>query len=236
MALCSRCGVDIGEAKRCPLCGSVPHGIAEEAPEVNAHANFMDKAAAMQPPSRAKRFVVAELLTVSLGIAGFMVALIDLVTGGGLGWSLYPLASLGFIWLALCPLLFFTGKPAFGIACTALAPFAFLLAMDAINGRVDWFLLLGLPIAASAEMAVALTVLASARAKRKGFNILAYSLIAVSFVCLAVEGSIALWSRGAILFGWSVITATALVSVAAFLLYVHHRLAKDATLKRLFHI
>jgi hypothetical protein len=81
-----------------------------------------------------------------------------------------------------------------------------------------------------------LASLASARSKRRGLNLLSYALLAVAFVCLAIEGVISLWLNGSLRFGWSFIASSALVPIALFLLYAHHRVATDATLRRLFHV
>lgn len=235
MSLCARCGVDIGDAANCPLCGLASgHGTAPS-PQANAR-NLVELTAAVQPPSRARHLFVAELLTVSLAIAALTVFLVDLFTGGGVTWSLYPLAALGFIWVAICPLIMATKRKILGLAFTALAPFAFLLALDAINGDLNWSLRLGIPMAAAVELAASLASLASARSRRKGLNLLSYALLAVAFVCLAIEGVISLWLHGSLRFAWSFIASSALVPIALFLLYAHHRVATDATLRRLFHV
>jgi hypothetical protein len=235
MSLCSRCGVDIGDATSCPLCGLASGYDASV--QTPSHArNLVELTASVQPPSRARHLFAAELLTVSLGIAALTVFLVDLLTGGGISWSLYPLAALGFIWLGFCPLIMATKRKALGLAFTALAPFAFLLALDAINGDMNWSLRLGLPMAAAVELAVAFAAFASMRSKRKGLNLLSYSLLAIAFVCLAVEGVISLWLGGSLRFAWSFIASSALVPIALFLLYAHHRVATDATLRRLFHV
>ncbi len=235
MSLCPRCGVDIGDAASCPLCGLVP-GYETPATAMPHARNLVDLTASVQPPSRARHLFVAELITVSLAIAALTVFLVDLLTGGGISWSLYPLAALGFIWLSLCPLIMATKRKILGLAFTALAPFAFLLALDLINGDINWSLRLGLPIAASVELAASFATFVSLRSRRKGLNLLSFGLLAIAFVCLSVEGVISLWLGGPLRFSWSFIASSALVPIAIFLFYAHHRLAADATLRRLFHV
>lgn len=234
MAICPKCGVEIGDASAaCPLCGVRLSG-GDQGTE---HASgFLDRAASAQPESRTKRLVAVETAGVSFAIAAVSVLIIDLLTDGRVSWSLYPLASLLMAWMLMAPPLLWPRKPALFLALQGLSVFAFLFGLDLIDGSLGWSVALGAPITAAAELMILGAVLVSARAKRRGLNVLAFALIAVAGFCLALEGFVSLYARGVFRLTWSSITASAVIPVAAFLLYVHYRLAKDATLKKLFHL
>ncbi|TFG84131.1 MAG: hypothetical protein E4H20_04010 [Spirochaetales bacterium] len=233
--------MDLGpEARRCPLCGTEPEAAAANqdsgAASDSNHRTIADTAVELQQPARVRRYIAAEMLTVCLAIAAATVFLVDLMTGGGITWSLYPLASLGFVWCFVYPYLVSVRRPSLGIAVAALSPLAYMVAMDYINGTLDWSLRLGIPIALTVEATLAGIVLAIRLSKRRGLNVLSYSLLAIALICLVTEASISLWAIREIHLLWSYIVASALVPVAAFLLYAHHRLARDTSLRKLFHI
>lgn len=180
--------------------------------------------------------MAAETAGVSFAIAAASVLIIDLVSDGRISWSLYPLSSLLFAWFMIGPPLLWHRKPALFLTVQCLSVFAFLFALDLIDGTMGWSYRLGAPITAAAELMAAGAALMSLKARRRGINVLAFALMAMAGFCLALEGFVSLYAGGVFRLTWSSITASAVVPVAAFLLYVHYRLTKDATLKKLFHL
>lgn len=245
MSECVRCGVDIGDERACPLCGTpagegpavaaeTAAGLGRTASRDRANDRANDRAGA-SPAAMKRRLLAAEVISFCVCLAAATVALADLALGSGLSWSLYPLAALGAVWLIFCPLLL--AKRAWvGVASAAVAPPALLLAIDLIAAGRPWFLTLGLPIAVAAELGAGLAFLASARSRRRGLNVFAYGLTAAALVSGVVDGAVSYWMAGGVRLGWSVIVLLALLPVAAFLLYAHYRLATNATLKRLFNL
>lgn len=234
MVRCDQCGVELAEGtERCPLCGAVL-GDKDAASRAGTPGPVPVPADGADE-NRQRRQVVAEVLSVSLAIAALTLVVLDLIMGAGIAWSLYPLVALGFIWWLICPTLMATRKPALGIAVSALAPFGFLVALDAINGSLAWSLTLGAPIAAAVELGVLGTILAAKASKIRGLNVLAYAFVAAAAICLVVEGAIDLYRDGILNLFWSSITASTLIPVAGFLFYAHLRLARNTTLKKLFH-
>lgn len=239
MNLCPRCGVDLGDGvELCPLCGSVvaPEPLPAQPPETPAFGGVFDEALAREPAVRARRLVAAETISVALAIAAASVVVIDLVTSGRLGWSRYPLASLAFAWILACPPLLAPRRRAAVVAAWCASLFAFLFVVDAMDGSVDWSVRLGFPLAAAALGLFALAATAARLSRRRGLNVVAYGLVAVAGFVLAVEAVVDAWLLGVVRFQWSSIVASALVPVAAFLVYAHYRLVKDSTLRKLFHL
>lgn len=237
MSVCVRCGVDIGAERLCPLCGTPAGEGPAAAAEAPAGLDFDERGdrANASPTAMTRRLLAAEVISFSVCLAAATVALADLALGGGLSWSLYPLAALGAVWLLLCPPLL-ARRTWIGAAAAALAPPALLLAIDLNAAGRPWFLALGLPIAVAAELGAGLAFFVSARSRRRGLNVFAYGLTAAALVAGVVDGAVSFWLAGELRLGWSVIVLLALLPVAAFLLYAHYRLATNATLKRLFHL
>lgn len=233
MAICPTCKVDIGEAGICPLCGTAQGGADADKPGM---ASLFERASSAEPEARAKRLVAIETISVSFAIAALSVTVIDLVADFRLSWALYPLASLALAWLLIGPAILWPKKPAIFLPIQAVAVFAFLLSLDVMDGALGWSLWLGLPIAGAAFIMITLAALMSLKARRRGVNVVAFALLAIAGFCIALEGFVALYKGGEFRLAWSSITASAIIPVAAFLLYAHYRLTKNATLKKLFHL
>jgi hypothetical protein len=60
--------------------------------------------------------------------------------------------------------------------------------------------------------------------------------MAVSAICLCIEATLDLSSGAGLVFTWSAIVAFSLLTVALFLLYIHYRLSRKTTLRKLFHL
>lgn len=172
----------------------------------------------------------------SIGIGGAVVLLVDLFLDGRLTWSLYPIASLVFVWLLLTAPLKLKKRPILAAVMAGVSVLAFLLALNLIQGRLNWAPAVAIPIAVDAELSAAAAVFATSRVRRKGVNVIAFCLLAVTALCIGVESTLGQYLDGRISLHWSAVVATALVPVAGFLFYLHHRVTKKANLRRLFRL
>ncbi len=232
MALCPKCGVEIADEKKCPLCGIDMNPEASEQP-MGASVNT---GTAMSGGIVSKHIVALEVISVSMGMAALSLIIVDLIVNRHISWSVYPLSSLAFAWLIVCLPIVFRKKPLFMVPPVALAPFGFLFALDVFDGKGGWFLTLALPITAAVELAGGAAAIVSYFSKRRGLNVVAYGLLAATAVCMVTEASISLFALGTIKLVWSSIVGFALIPVSAFLIYLHHRIAKTTTLKKMFHL
>jgi hypothetical protein len=246
MAYCINCGVELAPgAAACPLCGWKT-GTAGEAGAPAGHARGEHPHLAekiFDPDDKEKltedeqRKIVWEVRSVSAAIMIVAVVSINLVVSGRLSWSLYPLFSLAFLWVLATVQLLFHARPAIIAAVSAVALPLFLVSVDFAGGRpLSWSLTMALPITLVLEAAAGITYWASLTVKRKGANLAAFILIAIVAVCVAVEATLDLALEERISFGWSFIVAFALLPVAAFLLYIHYRIGKKATLRKIFRL
>lgn len=247
MPYCPDCGVEIGNASRCPLCGArnpraleVEQGGVQHPEEGNAghHVDLMfeDVAPARSFSAQERRKVAWEVLTVAFSIAIFVLGGVNLFDAGRLSWSLYPIASLLLIWTEATSLLMLRDRHLLAILVAAAAPPAFLLALGFITGNPRWALGLGLPIALLVESVTGGVVLAILSSKRKGLDVLGFVAVGAALVCIGVEVCIDLFARGRVRLGWSAICALTLLPIAAFLFYLHHRVVKTTNLRRLFRL
>lgn len=236
MSYCPDCGVELApDAVSCPLCGRPVDRKA-------GHGTHFDMVDLLDPEdhdrlnSSERHIVAMEVRTVSAAIAAAAVSAINLVVAGRLSWALYPLASILFLWVSSSAILLLGKRPVLAGLVVALALPAFLLALDAVDGRLDWSLHLAMPIAAVSELAVGAVALGSWRAARKGINLIAFALLGVVAICSGVEGSLNFALSGHLGLRWSAIVAFSLIPVAAFLLYLHYRLGKRTSLRKLFRL
>jgi len=249
MAYCPDCGVEIGDAPVCPLCGArnphtAPRGAANECvpceDDSNAASRFSSFLGEAEDAKaltvREKRKIAWEVVTVALSIATIGLFLINLLVSARLSWSLYPVSA--FLFIAIMATAFLvmdeTRPWRYLVACLDLP--LFLLALGLFTGDFGWAWRLAVPLAVFSELVVAAVALMTANAKRKGLNIFAYALVGAAVECLGIEIFVDLFVSGSVWLIWSAITAVSLVPIAAFLLYLHYRVAKSTNLHRLFKL
>ncbi len=242
MNLCPNCGVDLGDqAVSCPLCG-VRVGSESDAAESSTSARpriepLFDPDGKGNFTPREKLFITREVVTVCLAIAAGSAAAINFLVSGSLTWSLYPVASITFLWLCVGLPLFINKLPGLAVAIAALGLLGFLGALDLIDGpKYNWFVPLGLPLALAVEVFGIGTVLAVIKARRKGLNIVSIICFGVTAICLSIEYLTDKFIRGEVYLEWSSIIGFALVPVGVFLVYIHLRIATTTSLRKFFHV
>lgn len=254
MPYCPECGVEIGGAAACPLCGEPNPKLARsglaadgapggaggaacgEEPRERHHESFLDPEERERLTLRERRVIVWEILSVSLGLAGLIVLATNLLVDRRLSWSLYVLASIALAWVLVSALSALAHLPRRAGLLVGLAIPAFLLALDAIRPGLDWAPRIAMPIAFVTELAVLGVVLLTRASKRRGANVAALVLLGISLVCLGIEASVALATGRRDDFSWSAIVALCLVPIAAFLFYLHYRIGAKADLRKLFRL
>lgn len=245
MPYCPECGVEIGNAPRCPLCGSPNPKAIPDAQNLNQNPDTTDKHSASTIifegseevfSKEEKRTIFWEVLSVALAIAIVVLGAVNLFESKRLSWSLYPIVSILLLWVEATALLVLRNKQVTSILLSTIAPPAFLLGLGFASGSPRWALGLAIPIAVLVESLLGALVLAIRMSKRKGLNLIAYVLVASAFLCMGLEICIDLFARGVVVFDWAPICVIALLPIAGFLLYLHYRVIKTANLRRLFHL
>ncbi len=239
MKICPACKVELApDAAHCPLCGSK----AVDPDSREPHDAERHQISLIDPDNRAdfnpeeKRTAIAEVVSVSALIAALSVAAVDLVVNRLFTWSPYPLAAIVFVWASCCVPLVLRKLPVLAAILVGLFIPGFLAALDAVDLKLDWFWGLGLPLAAGTELSVAAAIAGTVLPRRKGLNLISFWVFASAAVCLCVEIVLDLRFMGTISLHWSNIVAYALVPIGIFLLYLHYRIARTASLRKLFRV
>lgn len=235
MPYCPECGAEIGDADRCPLCGTPsPKSSAAAAPQASElrHAG----AAEEELTGTETRKIAWEVLSVAFLIAVLVLGAVNLFASRRFSWSLYPIVSLLVVWVEASAILVLRNKVVLSVTLGALSPPVFLVALGYVSGDPRWALGLAVPIAVLAEALAGALHLAIRATKQKGLNLISYVLIAAAALCVGLEVFIDLFVLGRVALVWSPICAIALLPIAAFLSYLHFRIMKSANLRRLFNL
>ena len=234
MSYCPDCGVEIGNAKQCPLCGT-PNPRACE--EKNLVTDSIDDQTSSKEEicSAEKRTTVWEVLSVTLAIAILVLGSINLFESRRFSWSLYAIVSIFFIWVELTAFFMLRKRVVFRILLSVLAPPFLFITIGYISGGQRWALGLAVPIIVIVESIIGLVYLLFEKSKQKGLNLIAYMTVAIALLCFCLEVFIDLFANGVVVLQWSPICAIALLSIAVFFLYLHFRVFKNTDLHRIFH-
>lgn len=262
MLYCQRCKVSLADgASRCPLClgpsaetlgGPEIPGNEEKAPSVDRSGEGV---AARGDRSRVsialdiwnaedgsrlslaeRRKVGMELLSVSFAFALVITLALDAIFVPGLSWSLYVSVILVLVWIFSFMPLAFWGHPwlLFSVLGPAL-PLG-LIAWGLCIGSLSWFLPVGLPIVIAFE-SVTISVLVLLKVmKSHGLNIPAVILMGAGVLCVGIDVPVYYAIAGMWGLSWSLVVAFSVFPVAGLFFYLHYRLLKKASLRKLFRL
>jgi len=246
MAVCPNCQVELAEGSRsCPLCKAP---VREDAGRSGADSPYPERAIdpegfeGLGALSKAqKRKIFIEVYTVCSLIVAFVVAAVDLFADEGgflsFSWSLIPVATLALAWLSVCIPLLLARRPGLILAALAPALLGYVFLIDVLDGGgIGWFPTLGAPIAGLAVAAVVVSAVLGTVTRRKGLNVIAIALVAGAALGSGVELLLGLHFTGKPAFSWSAVVDIAVVPVAGFLFYLHYRITRRASLRKLFHL
>ena len=246
MKYCPQCLVRLGEqAEKCPLCGAVA---VAELPEVRERQQGLGALGTREPfapevhdaeaeeklkPEELRKIVV-ELFSVSLGIILVMTVIIDFLLNWGLSWSRYTSIVIVFTWLSSAMPLILWKHPwlVFSVLASALflAVILWFLPDTALLTNV------ALPIAVLFEGIVAASGVLVTSQRVKGLNAVGIILTSIAIACLGVELCLSRYLSGHFYCSWSIVVAISAIPVAGFFFYLHYRIIKQASLKKLFRL
>ena len=235
MPYCPECGAEIGDADRCPLCGT-PSPLMSAAKEKQADEPRRAASPEEELSLAEARKIAWEVLSVAFLIAVIVLGAVNLFASRRLSWSLYPIVSILLIWIEASSILVLREKVALSLAIGALSPSLFLIGLGYVSADPRWALGLAVPIAVLVEALAGAVYLAVRATAQKGLNLISYVLIAAAALCVGLEIFIDLFALGHVALVWSPICAIALLPIAAFLSYLHFRIMASANLRRLFHL
>ena len=232
MTICKKCGVELETGlESCPLC--------QEPQEDQRLENTIDKNEnpGYSPLSRKEK---ARLFWEISGLLHFsaltVTILIDLITSKVLSWSLYAVTCIlaSFVYITLI----FLGYKKLWVFLPGLLinSLGLLVLIDLFDGGIDWFVNPGLPLAGFCIVILGFVLLYSYRTRQKGFNIIAFSSLAIGIYCILAEIFISLAVSGTAKLSWSVVVGASILPFSLFLFFFHYRLKRGTSLKRFSHL
>ena len=234
MAYCVHCGVRLGEGEiKCPLCGTAAIDPNEPVPAEGPRAYPVRTPE--QELKRSKRFILL-LLGLVLLLPALLCLMIDLLLGGGLGWSLYAAGALILLFLtAAVPLIVPKYRGYVFVSTVFVSMNLYLWMVERISGSVGWFL----PIAFPALTLAAVLLIGMILLFRLGYlnklTLAACVLLAVAAECLAIEAFCILASHGEWAFVWSPFVLAPCVLVAMALFFINGNVRVREEVRRRAH-
>lgn len=238
MPYCSRCGVEVEEnTVSCPLCSSPIQHLDKNNRPITYYPSDVP-----HEPGYKRRFHQGAF-TLFISILFFIPIAVtltsDLIHSGTITWSAIPAIALLASWgLFFIVIQLYNSPIALGIAFFAdLALFLFALAR-LIPGGKEWFLPLGLSIAAVVFFTTLLMVLYILFTKSKGFNLIGAVLLAASIICFFIDLFVSRYlpPAGKIHLSWSYFVILSCPPLSLFFFYLHYFKKIPLKFKRIFHV
>ena len=241
MKKCSNCGVALEKNMNfCPLCGEPVMQESEETPEYiqvrkrKQEEAFLTDFQRLKP--REKRKLIWEIAGIIL-VSGIIITfIIDFAGSYDLSWSKYPMIICAILFANISFILRWYHKLVLSLSGSFVSTSALLVILDLMNGVTGWGINLGIPLLAVAYIIVFLLIINIKAARKRGLNIIAFSLMAAGLLTICTEGIISIYTVGSLQLEWSLITMASVLPIAVLLLFIHYRLKKGTDLKRFFHI
>ncbi|RIJ47173.1 zinc-ribbon domain-containing protein [Maribellus luteus] len=241
MVQCPNCGVETEEnAIFCSLCGEpLLDIITDNKTFIRSGKQRREEKRLteyQQLTGRQKRIIFWQISGLILISAIIITLLIDFIGNQSITWSRYPATVCLVLFVNFTLNTFLHKKIILAGGLSFLSAAGLFMLFDVYAGGTAWEIKLGVPIILAAYLTVFLLIFFIRKAKQKGLNIIAYSMIAAGVLCICIEGIVSVYARGSMLFGWSLIVMVSFLFVSLPLFYIHYRLKKATDLKRFFHI
>lgn len=234
---CHNCGVELEEnIPNCPLCGEPvsSNPSASNLPNTNfisQQSSFVQKK--MSKPQKKFTWEIVSIILLSGTIASFIV---DFFINHGITWSEYTVAIGLTIFSYFSLFAFWEQRTIIELIGGFVASSFFLVLLDALTRGINWSVRLALPLLFAANLIVIILIAIIRRSKTKGINLIAYTFIAASLLCLSIDAVLSYFQTHSVKLQWSIIVSACLIPVVVVLFFVQYRLKRGHSLKRTFHI
>ena len=237
MPYCSRCGVEVEDhVLKCPLCNTEiqhfdkPPEIPENFPNDNIKTNdfFI--------PFEKKKKIVWSIVSFLLATSLFIVFAVNFYLNRTITWAWIPLFSLLLTWLVLACIYYLYKKIFLLLSSLFISVSLYLFFLFLIIQGAGIFFLFAFPIIIAAFLNLSIVILLCKITKRRGYNIVGFILIGISFTCIFVDIIITFYITGKIVMTWSIVINAILLPLASLLFFIHYRLKKKPDIKKIFHI
>jgi hypothetical protein len=241
MVQCPNCGVEAEEnANFCSLCGEpLLENTADNAAFIKSGKLRREEKLLtdyQQLTGFQKRKIFWQISGLIL-ISGIIITiLIDFIGNRDITWSKFPATISLVLFINFTLNTFLRKKLTLMVTLSFLSVTGLFMLFDIYAGDAGWKIILGIPIILAAYLTVFALIFLIRKAKQKGLNVIAYSMVAAGLLCIYTEGMISIYFRNSVYFGWSLIVMVSVALISMLLLFIHYRLKKATDLKRFFHI
>jgi len=234
MPYCSNCGVEVDvHVENCPLCLKPIQRFSDEITETKGL--YPERPVSGKISGKKIRLISWLAVSIFLLSAFLIVLAIDLIMNGRISWSGYAMTGIGVTWLYSSVILFFLQRPAVIIIGNFIATNGLLVLIDVINGSLEWYLTLGLPISGMVALFSAVIAMFAVRFKTPGVILSSIILILAGVFCIGIELLVSGY-LGSVRLSWSFIVLASIYPLAIFLLFYHFILRKRFDVKSFFHV
>lgn len=238
MIICNNCGVVLEpEMDVCPLCGNpVGEGSYDQTKDSKGNKTYPQSYTATRKMSPPQKKATWEIVSIILVVTMFVTILINFIITKTISWSAYPVAICLIIFSYISSFAFLDKSRAFKTFLAFVVAAILILLLDLITGETNWALSLGIPILFCGNIICAICVYSIQKAKQKGINLIAYSLVATALFCICIEATLDHYLTNHINLFWSIIVSACVLPIAIVLLVMHYRLKKGRNLHKIFHV
>ena len=234
MPYCSQCGVEVDNTiDTCSLCKTPIQKLASGDEEIEL--KYPERKIKVPVTNKQIRLILWTTLSILLITSFLIVLAINLLKDGAITWSGYGMTSIGGAWIYCALLLFFIRRPSVVIAGNFIATSGLLSLIDIIDGSLDWFLVLGLPIAGAVTLVSIIIVLAVKFSRERGANIIGLTFSLATILCIGIDLLVSGYG-GNVSMSWSFIVLAAVCPIAFFMFYYHYNLRKRYDITKIFHV
>ncbi len=235
MPYCFKCGVEVNNGvKNCPLCDlDLPTFEDEVIPEPRypSHENVFREI------KKKRRNVFYSIYTMIVLAISFNLMLIDKRTNNVLEWSSYTSIYLLSTIPYLYAILQYSKKNIINFGLIQLTTVIVLFLSDYLNGEIEWFYTLGLPISIISVFALYLVFKIFKRAKLLPYKVLEL-LILASIYLVILEWIIDIYLFGSVYLGWSLQTIFCFLPFMTILIFMPRKWYEkfDKYIERMIHL
>lgn len=241
MPVCPDCGVELAEsARHCPLCHSAVEPDGETQAGGSGAPSFPEKTVDPeqfdQLTSSQKRKAFLEVFSVCVAIVCVTLLGVELLVDRRISWSLYPIASVLYLFILVSVPVAADSHHWRAAILVSFATPLYILALDLMDPTRSWFITTGGPIVLIVEGSILGSAVFISRLRHKGVNAISIALVAAAAGCVGIEAVSDMAASGSVELAWSAVVAVTCLPVAGLLFYLHHRITRRASLKKLFHL
>ena len=234
MAYCVHCGVKLEKSQqRCPLCGTLVL-YPSEATAASLPSRSYPGRSPEQELRRSKRFLLSVLSLLLLAPAALCL-MIDCLTPGPIGWSLYVFSALTLLFVSVAvPILMDTMRVYWSLLVPFLCLDVFLYLVERLSGSGPWFFPIAMPALLLFALMLGILVYFFRSGRLTKLPLAAGLLAAAAVECLAIEWLCCLHT-GARDFIWSPFVMAPCLLLSLGLFFINSNRSVREELERRVH-